>query len=288
MLENEFKKLQKLLKKNVDEFEYKLILHYLESLKRIRILLSESFRAAGIDGPIKLGELNNHFAEMNKYDRLIKLERNIANEIRDLSGLTIKEINSHLVNSYGLSYSSTFEAINAGLNISIQFQKIPRAVVLEAIKNPFDRVGWDWRTEGHHMKSIDLIKSEITNGLIEGKGYLQTAANIKIKVNELTNNVARIVRTESHRVQVLGRNIALDKSIKSAKSLGIELEKVLISIIDNKTREQSRIMNGQVADKDGLFTYPNGVKGLPGNTGVSEYDINDRETVIVRIKERSK
>ncbi len=286
MLENEFKKIEKLLKKDLDEFELKLLLHYVEKLKNIRILLSESFRAAGIDGPIKAGETNNHFAEMNKYNRLASLEKNIAEEIKDLSGISIKQINDHLVNTYGLSFEKTIEAINAGLNISIKFQKIPRSVVLESIKNPYDRVGWNWRTAGHHLKSIDLIKSEITNGLIEGKGYLQTAADIKVKVDNLANNITRIVRTESHRVQVLGRNESLEKSIKDSKKIGIELEKVLISIVDNRTRPQSLQMNGQIADENGLFTYPNGIKGLPGNTGVPEYDINDRETIIVRIKSK--
>ncbi|MBK7979268.1 MAG: hypothetical protein IPK06_04500 [Ignavibacteriae bacterium] len=141
---------------------------------------------------------------------------------------------------------------------------------------------WQKRGIGHHEAAIDQVKTEITQGLIQGKGYAKTAANITDKVNSLANNMTRIVRTESHRVQVLGNNTALDKSIQSGKNLGIEMVKAIRSIIDDRTREQSRIMDGQEADENGLFTYPNGVKGLPGNTGVAEYDINDREVVIIK------
>ena len=70
---------------------------------------------------------------------------------------------------------------------------------------------------------------------------------------------------------------------KSAKKLGIEVQKVIMAIRDSRTRDQSRTMNDQVADENGLFTYPNGVKGLPGNTGIPEYDINDRETIILKM-----
>lgn len=281
MLEDEFKKIEKLLKKDLDEFELKLLLHYVEKLKKIRILLSESFRAAGIDGPIKPGELNYHFAEMNKYNRLASLEKNITEEIKDLSGISIKQINDHLVNTYGLSFEKTFEAINAGLNISIKFQKIPRSVVLESIKNPYDRVGWNWRTAGHHLKSIDLIKSEITNGLIEGKGYLQTAADIKVKVDNLANNITRIVRTESHRVQQLGRLDSIKDAEKSAKKLGIKLKRKWIAILDSKVRDQHYQMNGQIADDDNLFHFPDGnTTEVPGQSGIAHHDINCRCQII--------
>lgn len=281
----EFKLINAALNRQLSEFELELLLTYLEKLKNIKSILSNAYEKAGIHGPVKEGELPGwHFAEMNKYGRLEKLEVEIAKEIREISGVSLDLLNSQFKTTYRNTAELTAEAINKGADVSIQFGKINNDEVLEALKNPYDRVGWDWRSKGHHVNAINKVKSEITSGLIEGKGYAQTAANIKDRVNDLANNVVRIVRTESHRIQSKARNSVIDNSIKNGKSLGLSLVKVIIAVLDNKTRPQSEQMNGQMAGKDGLFRYPNGVRGLPGQTGVAEYDINDRETVIVQEK----
>lgn len=281
----EFRLLDRKIAKYLNENEYKLLHAYLETLNRIRHKVSDAFERAGIKGPIKEGEIPGlHFEQMNKYGRLVKLEAEIALEIKALSGMTIKTMASQLKDIFRTVDKMTGETAGSVMGISLDFAKPNNEVILESIKNPYDRVGWKFRTGGHHAKSIQQVKSEITAGLIEGKGFAQTAAEIKTKVNGLANNVTRIVRTESHRVHNIARNQSLEKTLKTARELDVDLVKVISSVMDNRTRPQSAQMHGQMAGKDGLFRYPNGVRGLPGNTGVAEYDINDRETVILQEK----
>jgi hypothetical protein len=281
MLDDEFARISKLLKRELNQYETQLLFRYVDLRKKIRFQLHEAFLKAGIDGPIKQGELNWHFAEMNKYNRLALLEQNITEEIAELSGTSVNNIQKHLVDSFQISRTATFEAINKGLGISIKFQKINRDLILESIKNPYDRVGWNWRTEGHHLKSIDFIKQEITAGLTEGKGYAQTAANISDKINDLANNVTRIVRTESHRVQQVARLNSMKESEKAARRLGIKLKRKWVSILDSKIREQHYQMNGQFADENNLFHFPDGnTTEAPCISGIAHHDINCRCQII--------
>ena len=51
----------------------------------------------------------------------------------------------------------------------------------------------------------------------------------------------------------------------------------LCSAIHMRTRQQSASMDGQLADVNDEFHYPNGaVSKFPGGSGVAAYDINER------------
>jgi len=274
-LQKQFKIIEEAIRKQHKDIESQLIFKYKELLKDIRFSLSEMYR--------KYGDKVT-FDEMKKYRRLEYLEKKIAEDITNLTGESISLFSKQVPLLYKSSSQLTTNAIGGVLEIDFSFSLPNFQTIRESLTNPYDRVGWEWRTKGHHLKSIEKVKSEITRGLIEGKGFSKTTAEITQKVNGLTNNVVRIVRTESHRVQVAARNDALEKSIKNGKKIGITLVKVISSVLDDRTRAQSSQMHGQMAGKDGLFRYPNGVRGLPGNTGVAEFDINDRETIIVQEK----
>lgn len=70
-------------------------------------------------------------------------------------------------------------------------------------------------------------------------------------------------------------------SSKYLDSVGVEVKRKLIAVLDNATRSQSARMDGQTVGVDEPFKYPNGSKAMyPGNTGTPSYDINDRERVI--------
>lgn len=274
-LEKAFKRAAAKLRKADKVFELKLLREYQKSLKRIRFQLSEIYRKHGD---------KVSFQEMAKFNRLEKLEASITKELTNLSGETISLLSPQLRTVVKESANVTLETVNSVLKTKIRFSGLNPELIKEAINNPYERVGWKFRSKGHHARAIQQIKSEITQGLVQGNSYSQTAAEITDRVNGLANNVVRIVRTESHRVQVKAANTALDLTIKNAKKLGIQLVKVISSVLDSRTRPQSQSMHGQVAGSDGLFLYPNGVHALPGETGVPGWDINDREIVIVQEK----
>lgn len=287
-LEKALKDLNKILSKKTKDFEYDLLLQYKKTLEELRTKMFKFYEKYGIIDAVKEGELKSkHFIELSKYNRLEVLEKQIAEEIKKITGVSIDLIGKEIKNTFKESYSLAGDVLNDTLSFEIKFQKLNPDVIAEAVKNPFDRVKWQKRGIGHHEAAINQVKTEITQGLIQGKGYAKTAANITEKVNNLANNMTRIVRTESHRVQVLGNNSALDRAIASGKRLGIELVKTWVAINDGKSKDRHHEeMNNQQIGDDGMFTYPDGNKTeLPGSSGIADHDIHCRCSVIVKLKE---
>jgi hypothetical protein len=133
------------------------------------------------------------------------------------------------------------------------------------------------------------IQNAITQGLLQGKGYPFMAKSIRDIIGKqmvkdgiytlqgAMANAMRIIRTESNRTMNAGHYA----SSKYLDSLGIEVQRRLVSVLDKRTRGQSARMDGQTVGVDEPFKYPGGATALyPGNTGVPAYDINDRETTI--------
>lgn len=85
---------------------------------------------------------------------------------------------------------------------------------------------------------------------------------------------AKLARTEGNRLM----NAGLLASGLALYGVGTEvLMKEWVAVLDSRTREQSRDMDGQVVAADGLFVYPNGATSMyPGMSGCPEYDVNDR------------
>lgn len=271
-----FDKENRRLGKFLSDREYELLAAYRKSLTNTRNMLAEIFD--------KYGEKPT-FAQLQKYGRLLNYEKQILEEMRSLTGVSLRKTENLMKDMFAESYYGTGYVLETSLGIKLGFNQINQNIVEAALDNPLDRVGWKFRMKGSHEKAVQQIKSELTQSLIRGDSYTKTARNIKEKFDQLANNVLRIVRTENHRVQVAARVKGIERAEASADRLGIEMERVIVSVLDGRTRPQSRIMDGKVADENGLFTYPDGRKALPGQTGNPAWDINDRETVILRIKE---
>lgn len=287
------KEIEKLLKKVDSELTEKekqfinqLLLEYKKGLVKSRHELAEIYYKYGDN--VKFGEIKN-------FDKYVDL---IVASIIGLYGFSTSGIQKHLESTYIKSVTGTAKAIEdltkTRITITASMNYSPSAppnidLIKKALDNPFDKVKWKFRTKGHHEAAIQMVKDEIKNGLISGRGYSKTAANITEKVNGLVNNVVRIVRTESHRIQVKGRVDQLKKSREAAGRLGLNMQFKILSVMDDRTREQSILMNGQLAEQgilsDGTFgygfKYPDGILyEYPGETGNAGWDINDRESVI--------
>lgn len=262
--------------KQISELETQVLFELKKALDAVRAEIGLMYEKYGDDVT---------YSEMSKFNRLNNQRLVIKKHIEEMTGSAVREISSGLKKIFVESYAATGVTINEALATEIDFASLNIDVIRDAVNNPLSKVKWKGSFGEHASNAVGEISSEITQGLTRGRGYSKTAKNIKDRFDKLGNNVQRIVRTESHRVQVSGSNDAIDHAIDYSKKIGIPMVKVISSVLDSRTRDQSAQMDGQMAGSDGLFRYPNGVRGLPGNTGVAAYDINDREIVIVQLKE---
>jgi len=176
--------------------------------------------------------------------------------------------------------------------IPLKPKKPDKAKAKAAFESPLSKFALPDDMKKSRSETIVRIQRAIRDGIQQGQPVQQIAKEIDIvlgyrdaegnllkgrtnKKGEIYKSM-RTARTETHRIR---EQANLDQWLDS-QDRGIESERQILSTVDIRTRPQSAQMDGQKADEDGLFTYPNGIKGFPGNTGVAKYDINDRETVI--------
>jgi len=90
-----------------------------------------------------------------------------------------------------------------------------------------------------------------------------------------TYRTTRTLRTEVLRMRSTAET---DQWINQQPIVESKLQ--LIETLDDRTRSQSANMDGQIANKEGKFLFPNGQRAFAHRSGVAKWDINDRSTTI--------
>lgn len=221
------------------------------------------------------------YSDMVKYNRLTNIENQIAQIIKSLSNESIKTTTSAIKEIYSQSFYSTGYSLESSIGVGFAFGKINPNVVTASVLNPLDRIKWPDRMKEHMQKYMSNIRQEITQGLIQGKSYPKIAKAITQRTEITAGNSLRIVRTEAHRVQSAARLVGFEKAGK----IGIETRRIWVATKDSRTRDTHRSMDGDEANKEGLFKSPSGhTTTAPGMFGIPEEDINCRCRLKLELK----
>jgi hypothetical protein len=244
-----------------------------------------------------------------KFNRLQKLQDEVKalyNTYSNKAGLITENIsfvgfsNSYYISQYAASWMGSFPIGILPYNLA-EFAVYGMADSWKSITKSMEDIYGDaslYKAKSSTLlelltqnKNKELLKIQnvITQGLLQGKGYVKLVEDIKniigvtaIKNGEITatgakSNAMRIIRTESNRTMNAGHYA----NSKYLDSIGLDVKRRLVSVLDNRTRGQSARMDGQEVGVDEPFKYPGGATAMyPGNTGIAAYDINDRESVI--------
>jgi hypothetical protein len=268
------KKLILLLKKADSEIS-KLLIQYESELKNnYRVALIEiKSRIARIFE--KYGD-DVKYADLIAYKRLTNLENEIIEEIKNLTSENIKATRSGLKNFFSENYYRSAYALEQSTGLYLGFGLLNTNVITASLLNPLDRIKWSDRYKDNAQTFIKQIRSELTQGLIQGEGYAKIARSITDKTGIDFNKSVRIIRTEGHRVQNAARVVSFKKSESAAERLGIESTRIWIHSGNPREPRPDHVqMQGVEADEDGMFTLPSGVTTEgPGLSGVAEEDIN--------------
>lgn len=278
------KQLAELLKKADTNAEKLISRHEKALLKNYRTALEEIKKKIAIMYE-KYGDDVN-FSDMVSYNRLTNLEQQIADEIKKLTNEVIKTTTSTLKDIYSEQFYRAGFAFEQSLGAKLGFGLLNPDVIKASVLNPMDRITWPDRMKDHAQQFVKQIQSGLTQGLIQGEGYGKIAKRIVDKTGINAGKVIRIVRTEGHRVRSAADLVAYDKTQAAADRLGIKTVKVWVATLDNRTRDSHGAMDGQEADKDGMFTFPGGAKTpAPGIQGPPEEVINCRCTTMMQFKD---
>lgn len=252
-------------------YDKDLIRAYKTSLDEIRQKLAAMYE--------KFGD-KAKYSEMASYNRLKNLQKELSQQLRDLNQNSIEIIKTEIKTIYRDSYMWSAYSYESAVGVNLGFTLLSSKSVEAAVINPYDKIRWPNRQNEHTQKLNQQIREEVTQGLIQGKGYPEVARAIKKRTEVAASKALKIARTESHRAQSAGKLVAYDTAVQAAKDLGMKINKKWVATLDGRTRDTHRSMDGQTADENGMFTLPGGRKTEgPGLSGIAEEDINCRCTV---------
>jgi uncharacterized protein with gpF-like domain len=254
----------------IDLLERDLKVEYSKALNQLNYELSKYY-----------GKYEMTYQEMNKYNRLKGLMKEIDAQVRGLSGNLNSVMRDGLGRIYSETYYRTAYAMEKGVQAKLAYTMIDPKVITASIQNPISGLTLNERLRERQREVIIRIKSSITQGLIAGDSYKDMADRIRHGVDMEVSKSVRIARTEGHRCQQIGRR----ESLEHAENQGVVGHYVWNSALDGSTRDSHRSMDGVHAGKDGYFTLPGGARTkAPGLSGDPSEDINCRCDVIYQIE----
>lgn len=121
-----------------------------------------------------------------------------------------------------------------------------------------------------------LSLANINKNLDINLGYRNAAgkwiADTKLRKGQQYNTM-RILRTEVLRMR---SNAETQQWINQQSVVPSQLQ--LVETLDSRIRSQSASMDGQIANSEGKFRFPNGQYSYAHQSGVAKWDINDRSS----------
>lgn len=256
------------------EIEAELRSAYLKSLKEIQAQISDIYTKYGDDV---------NYGEVMKFNRLANIEKQIAGQIKILTGEVLNLTSGSIMSGFELGFYSIGYALETVTDTNLGFGLLNPKTIKAAIENKYDRITWEQRLLDHANENIQAIKQELSQGLIQGKGYSKIAKAVQERTEIGAGKAMRIIRTEAHRAQSEGRRDANLEATEAGKRLGLEMERVWRCTYDNLTRPEHAAADGQVADKNGQFTVGGEKLDAPGVGGSAWNVIHCRCTEVARI-----
>jgi hypothetical protein len=233
--------------RQITGWERELTDQYKLALKEIKAKIAEMYGKYGDKVTL---------ADMEKFNRLTNLENQIKDIIKNLNRKAKQTTVNAIKDLYQLSFYRTGYALESSTGLRMGFGLLNPDVIEAAVLNTYDKITWPKRMLKHQTELLDTVKTEVTQGLIQGKGFRETAKALQARTEITASKALRIVRTESTRAQNLGNQNGYNKAYQAAERLGVGVKKIWYSaLIPGKTRDNHAFMDGKAANKDGLFEF---------------------------------
>lgn len=188
------------------------------------------------------------YAEMTKYNRLTNLERQVAEELRRLTGRAVRTVDRAAEVSYEASYYRYGWSIAQASGVDLRWGLLRPETIREAVRNPLAELA----KRNLSQRTLRSVRTTITQGLIRGSSYSRMSRELRRTINGTLADAQRIVRTESARATTLGTQRAYDQ----AEDAGVETRRVWDATLDMRTRPAHARIDGTPATNRGSETDP--------------------------------
>lgn len=249
----------------LEKFNFKNGKDLMQSIEKI---LQKYFNKYSKDGIITTNELLKYYRLENLLKEII-FEMKVENKTTKANFLTkMQEIGYKENLLYDYLLYSQFD-IN---NVSEESKK-----ELTEILDYFGKGTFQEYFDNALNDSIFGVKRGIL-GIIKDSGttFNKLSDVVKEKLNSFIKRNNNIYQNEANKVF----NIRDIKRYEHAEKIGLKFKKVWLSTLDLKTRNNHKLLDGQVADKNGYFTIGGNKTLMPKLFGISSEDVNCRCTTL--------
>lgn len=271
-----FNQIDDLIEKQIDTLGKAAAAQYRKNREKILAAVRDLWDKASVP-PRKSAQTGNiryvDRSQAFKYGRFDKLTEEIQGVRRTGVAWDISALESAMIDVYNDSYNGAAWVYNQGYGLPItggvRVRLAANAVYSDFYGDLFDKfLRKNWATF-----ETDILQTA-RRGLNQGLSYGRIANQLQGLTESSYSKMLRIATTEAGRVQT----VASIDSLDLLKETGAEFEKEWFKNANGPgvaDREDHWSMNGRKADKDGIFTLPDGAAGLgPRLTGSARNDIN--------------
>lgn len=212
-----------------------------------------------------------------EYQKSLKTQINAI--LDNLNTKQFDDISKYLKESYESGFIGALYDIH-GQGIPFIFP-IDQEQIIRVLKNNSKLSKNLWGSLYDRNSALqNKMRAELSRGISQGFSYNQMAKSVANQLGLNYNNVARIVRTESHRIA----NEATMDALYKAKDSGAEIVKQWDATLDSRTRPEHQILDGQIQELEEAFEVNGNTTQYPGGFGIPGLDINCRCAVLQRAK----
>ena len=216
-------------------------------------------------------------AYQKQYQQALKDQ--ISGILDTLNGKQFDSISDYLTQCYQNGFIGVaYDLASQGIPL---IMPIDQAAVVQAISTNSKLSKGLYESLGENVSDMKKkVVQEITRGVASNLPYADIARNIAGRSNAGMNNSMRIARTEGQRIQ---NTAAYDAQVK-AKEKGADVFKQWCAVLDGRTRDSHRQLDGKIVDVEEEFKIGGMSAMFPGDFGDPAEDCNCRCTILQRAR----
>ena len=226
--------------------------------------------------------------QIGRGKRFEALRDEMAARYSDANELAIAYVNGKKPGIYAENRNySAYTIEMSGANVSFTLfdeSTVRRLIVEEPDLMPY------YPPDKAHRRGIDLewgkkqITKSVTSGILQGKSVGGIADDLQSRMEDMNRTSAiRTARTSATAAQNAGRMDAYTY----AKSLGLDVRKQWLAIIDGRTRHYHAYLDGKIAETDEPFKVDGREIRYPGDPKAAGYLIYNCRCTLLPVTEYS-
>lgn len=252
--------------------ERRLLVAYRRALDEVKAKIAVAF----------VPDLGTLKTRTRRYMRLTSIEKQIIEEIRLLTGVTMKLTGNGIKESFTTAANSTGQAFEEVAGVSLDFSMVNTGGTrfaakdtqwLDALKKHNGELLADVTNEFETALRTNA-RQEVISGLVEGKPYRAVTKAIEERFGVAAGRAKTIAFTEMHKAQSAGRLDGIKRGAEEAAKIGIKTFKVWAHNPIGEPRPEHLAADGQKVLPDEQFNIGGVMMDAPGIGGGPEDVIN--------------